>query len=1027
MNKKLCKTLGLAILLASSLPFSLVSAETVEEVPTGETTISSMADDPLKEYKEKAANQVSTIKEPTREEPESEPKKETETQTTEDTPTTESSAEDTPDTGEKVKRQPRGGGGIRPFSTNLIEDPGPSQNIDADFAQLLRTNPGVQDLGPTWSGYGKAKNQLTDDDMADLTSINIGWTSLTSLKGIEHAKNLENLETKNSQLASLDITQNLKLTYLDCTSSQLTNLDVTQNLDLIDLRLDRNQLTSLDVSQNQKLERLYCMGNAIGSLDVSQNPKLEDFQCGANPLANLNLNGADSLKSLTCANNQLSMLDVSQNPLLVSLSCGVNQLSNLDLSNNNKLQSLKCERNQLVNLNLAGTNELKTLDCQQNKLPILDISQCTNIETVRCDVNQIGSLNVSQNLKLKSLNCSRNQITGIDVSKNILLETLDCSSNQLTSLITVGAVALRSIIAASCSLNAVNVNQNLNLTHLNFNDNDLTNIVITNLTNLANLDCSSNDLNNVDVSNNYQLTELNFSYNKISTFVGHGATNLRYLDCNFNELTQLNLEQNLALERINCTANKLAEIAIGQNYSLQKVNIEDNNFTNLSSFNECENLSSLKANRNQINDITAIYGLTQLSEFSVGYQELYVPVPSVTAGKATVDILKTTAHLGLNATNGNISGSPIFSTSGDIVTISNVTRESLSERYMLFDYDDNQLAEGAFSANKFFSGTIRFFTVSELSNDLEPDHKKIKSGGTITWTWTIDCLTNKKAENIFAKLDLPVGLVIDSSTIEIDGVSASISDIDGTNNLGDLAKDERLVIKFKTTATGNADEWLKAKTTLDWEDDTISSPYTNHSEGAVQILDDEQTYTPKDNNFMGLLSVPIYFNYGVKNIQSSAQTYGLDSVDYQSNTKVVTDGFYTRIKDDRTISTGWKLTAKLSDFRDSSNTPMPNGTGTSLKLENMSIERVTNRDTPQEVIDPSPSGTDVPSSVQSTETIVAGQPTAKTLVTAQPNQGQDTWQLRMPFDKISLNVPANAGKKGTVYKAKLTWSLDDTP
>lgn len=178
---------------------------------------------------------------------------------------------------------------------------------------------------------------------------------------------------------------------------------------------------------------------------------------------------------------------------------------------------------------------------------------------------------------------------------------------------------------------------------------------------------------------------------------------------------------------------------------------------------------------------------------------------------------------------------------------------------------------------------------------------------------------------------------------------------------------------------------------------------------------------------MSIQSVPVYFNHGTNPIMSTAQTYHLHSMNYQSNTKVVTDGFYTRIKDDRGLSTGWKLTAKLSDFRDSSNTPMPNGTGTSLKLDNMSIERVTNRDTPQETIDSSPTGVDVPSSVQSTETIVAGQPTAKTLVTAQPNQGQDTWQLRMPFDKISLNLPANAGKKGTVYKAKLTWSLDDTP
>ena len=238
---------------------------------------------------------------------------------------------------------------------------------------------------------------------------------------------------------------------------------------------------------------------------------------------------------------------------------------------------------------------------------------------------------------------------------------------------------------------------------------------------------------------------------------------------------------------------------------------------------------------------------------------------------------------------------------------------------------------------------------------------------------------------------------------------------------------DRITFTFETTVTGTVDQWVEAEGRLDWEDDTITSPYHNESKGRVQIQDDEQTYTPKDTDDMSIQSVPVYFNHGTNPIMSTAQTYHLHSMNYQSNTKVVTDGFYTRIKDDRAISTGWKLTAKLSDFKDSSNAPMPNGTGTSLKLDNMSIERVTDRDTPQETIDPSPTGTDVPSSVQSTETIVAGQPTAKTLVTAQPNQGQDTWQLRMPFDKISLNLPANAGKKGTVYKAKLTWSLDDTP
>lgn len=71
MNKKVSKTLGLVLLLMPLLPFSLVNAETVDNVPMGETTLSTVADDPLKEYKEKAATQVSTIEE----EPESEQKK----------------------------------------------------------------------------------------------------------------------------------------------------------------------------------------------------------------------------------------------------------------------------------------------------------------------------------------------------------------------------------------------------------------------------------------------------------------------------------------------------------------------------------------------------------------------------------------------------------------------------------------------------------------------------------------------------------------------------------------------------------------------------------------------------------------------------------------------------------------------------------------------------------------------------------------------------------------------------------------
>lgn len=431
---------------------------------------------------------------------------------------------------------------------------------------------------------------------------------------------------------------------------------------------------------------------------------------------------------------------------------------------------------------------------------------------------------------------------------------------------------------------------------------------------------------------------------------------------------------------------------------------------------------------NRISDITSAIGLSQLTLIDGENQKVSIPVPTVTgSGEATVDILKTSAQMGLTATNGDISPPPLFGYNGDKILLSNVTRPSISDKYINFSYDGLQLTEGAVGGTKLFNGTITFFSASDLGNLVVPDKKRVYSGEKVKWTWTVGSLSVKKAENIHAKINLPLGLVVDPSSVTKDGISTTISDIDGTNSHGDLDYGGTIVFTFETTATGNVDDVLEATVRLDWEDDTITSPYHNEAKGRVQILDDEQTYTPKDSDDMAIQSVPVYFNHGTNPIMSTAQTYHLHAMNYQSNTKVVTDGFYTRIKDDRAISTGWKLTAKLSDFKDSSNQPMPNGTGTMLKLENMSIERVTDRDTPQEVIDPTPSGSDVPSSVQATETLVAGQSTAKTIVSAQLNEGQGTWQLRMPFDKVSLSIPANAGKKGTVYKANLTWSLDDTP
>ncbi|MGM0303931.1 hypothetical protein IGI66_003596 [Enterococcus sp. AZ048] len=835
MNKKavsrIGKSMALLLLLSSSLPFSLAYAETVEEVPTSETTISTMADDPLKDKTESTTDHVPTIEESDKEATQTTT---SETASTEETKTTDSSTEDA--TKKKPKPKPFGGG-VGPQTVNLIE----GVDIDADFAQLLRT--GVAAIavigGGPWSGLGKGQDQLTDDDMAALSRIIVSNRNLASLKGIEYAVNLEELD---------------------------------------------------------------CWGNAITTLDLRSNTALKKLECKLNQLSNLDITGCTELENINCSFNKLTTLDLTSKPSLKKVDCNSNQITALDATASTALTYLDCHYNlQMNSLNLPPSTELTYLNCS---------------------INQITTLDISANIALTELDCSDNQITALDVGTNTALTKLSCNINQLTTL----------DIAANLELNY--------------------------------LDCAVNQLTRLDASNNTKLEELVIAVNKISSL---------------NDLSILNSLENLHLDY------------------------------------------------NMISDITPLQGFSNLTKFYARFQEIKIPVPKVNSGQAKVEVLKTTAHTGLTATNGDVTPVPTFTYNGDDIVMSNVSRPSLSDKFINFSYDGTQLTEGASSGMKEFGGTITFFTASDLENELSANKKKVNSGDEVEWTWKITSLSVKKAEDVHATLNVPAGWVVDPSSVTKNGSPATIGDIDGTNSHGDMNTGEVITFTFKTTASGNAGEWLDVKGRLDWKDDTITSPYDNESKVSIQILDDEQTYTPKDSNDIALQSVPISFDYGSHhNVSASAQTHHLGAANYQSNTNVVTDGFYTRVKDDRTISTGWKLTAKLSEFRDSGNQVMPNGAGTSLKLENMTIERVTDRDTPQEVIDPTPSGADVPSSVTATETLVAGQATAKTLVHAQVNEGRETWQLRMPFDKVSLNVPANAGKKATRYRARLTWSLDDT-
>lgn len=215
----------------------------------------------------------------------------------------------------------------------------------------------------------------------------------------KYFRNLKELSINSTQLTSIDLSKNLKLTRLVFKENYSASLDVSKNINLKFLDCSKNSLNNLDLSKNVKLVDLYCSNNQLTTLDLSKNVELEQLQC---------------------SNNQLTSLDLSNNFKLNGLNCTENKLNTLDVSNN-KLEFLYCYKNELTTLNVSNAINLKRLDCSENKLTNLDVSNNTELSELDCSLNKLTSLNLSKNAKLNFLFCMNNQLSFLDITANKLL------------------------------------------------------------------------------------------------------------------------------------------------------------------------------------------------------------------------------------------------------------------------------------------------------------------------------------------------------------------------------------------------------------------------------------------------------------------------------------------------------------------------------------------------------------------------------------------------------------------------------
>ena len=158
---------------------------------------------------------------------------------------------------------------------------------------------------------------LSDQEIADVKTIDVFSNDFTSLKGIEYFYNLEEILLQYGQISTIDITQNRALKTLSIGSNKLSSLDVSGNPALTYLACDYNSIETLDTSHNPLLETLWVECCGLSELDLSQNPMLTVLNIDYNHFSQIDLSHNTRLSRIQCMQNDMVLLDVSHCPAVI--------------------------------------------------------------------------------------------------------------------------------------------------------------------------------------------------------------------------------------------------------------------------------------------------------------------------------------------------------------------------------------------------------------------------------------------------------------------------------------------------------------------------------------------------------------------------------------------------------------------------------------------------------------------------------------------------------------------------------------
>jgi hypothetical protein len=202
-----------------------------------------------------------------------------------------------------------------------------------------------------------AGNDIWAGDAIDYTGVNsidLNGNSLTtnfSTTLMGKFKNIELLYLYDNSITFVDVTVLQKATVIAIYNNALTgNYDFTNNTLLTELNIRNNNITSVDVSTCLVLDTFSCQNNDLPTLDVTNNTALTELQAFSNDLPSIDVTNNTALTLLYLFSNDLTSIDLSNNVLLNTLYLQSNDLDDLDISNNTLLTNLRIQNNELDNL-----------------------------------------------------------------------------------------------------------------------------------------------------------------------------------------------------------------------------------------------------------------------------------------------------------------------------------------------------------------------------------------------------------------------------------------------------------------------------------------------------------------------------------------------------------------------------------------------------------------------------------------------------------------------------------------------------